>query len=299
MKNSTGFHPAFLSSAILLSLAIAMPAYAGKSVNERCAASATTKVIIENVSGSVEVAGGNSNEVTVTGVMDDKVERLDFNCNNTIVKIKVILPDKSHRAGDADLKITVPARSSVDINTVTAKIRADGIRGALDIETVTGDIRAAGQPNSVDVRSVSGDVVLLATSQNVEAQSVSSNLSLRGIRSKLKASTTSGNIDVGDANVSDGDLHSVSGDIRFDGSLSSGARLNIGSMSGKVEAIFPRTISGEFNVSTFSGAISNDFGQMPQKRGRYSPGEKLVFSTGSDARISVESFSGEVLLKRK
>jgi DUF4097 and DUF4098 domain-containing protein YvlB len=232
-------------------------------------------------------------------VMDDKVERLDFTCNNNIVKIKVILPDRKDKAGDADLKITVPSGSSVDVNTVTAKIHADGIRGALDLESVTGNIRASGQPYSIEVRSVTGDVVILAATQAVEAQSVSSNISLKGVRSRVKASTTSGNIDVGDASVSVGDLHTVSGDIRFEGSLASGAQLTIGSMSGKVEAIFPRNISGEFNVSTFSGGISNDFGQTPQKKGRYSPGEKLVFSTGSDARISVDSFSGEVFLKRK
>jgi DUF4097 and DUF4098 domain-containing protein YvlB len=299
MKNAIRFHSVFHFSLILLSLAIAFPAYAGRTVNEKCATSATGKIIIENVSGSVEVAGGNSSEVIVTGVLDDKVERLDFTCNNNLVKIKVILPEKKNRAGDADLRITVPAGSSVDINTVTANIHVDGIHGPLDLESVTGDIKAAGQTDSIDVRSVSGDVAILASSRNVEAQSVSSNISLRGVRNKVKASTTSGNIDVGDATVSAGDLHTISGDIRFEGSLVSGAQLNIGSMSGKVEAVFPRTISGEFNVSTFSGEISNDFGQTPQKKGRYSPGEKLVFSTGSDARISLESFSGEVFLKRK
>jgi len=299
MKNPVRLNAAFLFSVILISWGIACPAYAGKPVNEKCAASPAGKVIIENVSGSIDVAGSNSSEVTVIGMMDDKVDRLDFSCNSNFVKIKVILPERKDKAGDADLKITVPAGNSVDINTVTADIHISGVRGALSLESVTGDIKAAGQPDSIEVKSVSGDVVILAATQTVEAQSVSSNINLKGIRNRVKASTTSGNIEVADASVSDGIFHSISGDIRFDGSLLSGARLNIDSMSGKIEAIFPRAISGEFNISTFSGEISNDFGQTPQKKGRYSPGEKLVFSTGSDARISLESFSGPVLLKRK
>jgi DUF4097 and DUF4098 domain-containing protein YvlB len=299
MKNPVRFHTVLLFSVILISLGFACPANAAKSVNEKCPVSATAKVIIENVSGSIEVAGWNNNEVTVTGMMDDKVERLDFGCDNNRVRVKVILPERKNKAGAADLKITVPAGSSVDVRTVTAGIRVDGVRGALSLDSVTGDIKATGQPDSVEVKSVTGDVAILAVTQTVEAQSVSSNINLKGIRSRVKASTTSGDIEVGDANVSDGSFHSVSGDIRFDGSLSSGARLKIESLSGRIEATLPRSISAEFNVSTFSGEISNDFGQTPQKTSRYGPGEKLIFSTGSDARISLESFSGPVFLKRK
>ena len=299
MKNPARLHNVLLFCAILITLGIACPVYAAKSVSEKCAASATGKVFIENVSGSIEVAGWSSNEVAVTGTLDDKIERLDFNCDSNRVRIKVILPEKIRRAGNADLKINVPAAGSVDISTVTAGIRVDNVRGALSLESVTGSIKVAGEPGSVDVKSVSGDVAILAATPDVEAQSVSSSIQLKGIRNKVKASTTSGSIEVGDANVLDGSFHTVSGEIRFDGSLTSGANLRIDSLSGSIEAILPRAVSGEFNISTFSGGISNEFGQTPEKKGRYSPGKKLVFSTGSDARISLETFSGPVILKRK
>jgi hypothetical protein len=299
MKKSIRFHAAFLFSAVVILLGTAYPAFAEKKVDKSCKAPAAGKVIIENISGSIDVTGWDREEVAVSGTMDDRVERLDFDCDSNRTNIKVIVPENRKNGAGADLKINVPAGSSVDINTVTAGIRVGSLRGALNLESVTGDIYVTGEPNAVEAKSVTGKVDILASAPTVEAKSVSSKISLKGVRSKVKASSTSGDIEVSDVSVSDGNFKTVSGDILFDGALLSGARLKIESLSGKIEAILPESVSGEFDVSTFSGNIVNDFGPSPQKTSRYGPGQKLAFSTGSNARISMESFSGPLFLKRR
>ena len=49
-------------------------------------------------------------------------------------------------------------------------------------------------------------------------------------------------------------------------------------------------------VETFAGDIRSDFGGEVRRTSRYAPGRELYHSTGSDAKISVETFSGNVYL---
>ena len=53
-------------------------------------------------------------------------------------------------------------------------------------------------------------------------------------------------------------------------------------------------------ISTFSGNIDSAFGGTVERTSRYAPGKRSEFSTGGGgARVSIESFSGNVELLKK
>jgi len=61
----------------------------------------------------------------------------------------------------------------------------------------------------------------------------------------------------------------------------------------------PDSTSASFEISTFSGNIHSDFGGSVERTSRYTPGKRSEFSTGDGGRVSVETFSGNVELKKR
>jgi hypothetical protein len=52
-----------------------------------------------------------------------------------------------------------------------------------------------------------------------------------------------------------------------------------------------------YDLSTFSGSITNEIGPEPTRTSKYTPGKELSFNTGPGGpSISLESFSGAIKL---
>jgi hypothetical protein len=66
-------------------------------------------------------------------------------------------------------------------------------------------------------------------------------------------------------------------------------------MSGTVVLAVSPGIAADFEVSTFSGGISNAIGPEARRTNQYTPEKELSFTTGGGgARVSIETFSGGV-----
>ena len=69
-------------------------------------------------------------------------------------------------------------------------------------------------------------------------------------------------------------------------------------MSGDVTLVLPKSQTGEFNIQSFSGDISTDFGEV--KHESFGPGSHLKHVSGnSGTTIRVESFSGDIHIGHK
>jgi DUF4097 and DUF4098 domain-containing protein YvlB len=307
----------------LIPLAVALVTAAGgvaaqQSINETRPASPTGTVEIHTVSGSVRVIGWNRNEVQVTGTLGRGVERLDFGTEGDRTRIRVVHPREGRNIGDTNLEVRVPVQSSPAVETVSARIDLAGVRGAVDARSVSGavEVSVEGVP-SLQARSVSGQVRLRGASGSVDAESVSGSLDVSVATPQIRAKTVSGALNLrnvsGNAEAStvsgaalvEGDrfsrlaMRSVSGSLRFRGDLERGATVNLNSHSGVLEVSLPARVGAEFDVSTFSGRISNDFGPAAERTGRYTPGSALRFTAGGGgARVSATTFSGNVRLVR-
>jgi DUF4097 and DUF4098 domain-containing protein YvlB len=286
----------------ILALAVAaaaVPAVAQQRIDETKPAAKDGVVEVHNVAGSVRVTGWDQAQVAVSGTLGKGTERLEFTASGRRTVVRVVLPHDAHQVKGSDLEIKVPAGSSLEVSTVSADISVERVSGEADLESVSGGIHVGGEPTRFSAQSVSGDVEIEAANAPGRAKSVSGTVRLTGVRGDVDAASVSGDIVVkGDA-VSRVDLETTSGGIRLDAGLAKDARVTAKTVSGTVELVLPAATAADFDVRTFSGAISNDFGPAAKRTSEYGPGKELSFSTGAGGRVVAKSFSGSIHLRKK
>jgi DUF4097 and DUF4098 domain-containing protein YvlB len=133
------------------------------------------------------------------------------------------------------------------------------------------------------VNSLSGDIDLTGIRGDVDATGVSSDIEMRNVTSRyVRAKTTSG-------------------DITLDGTVDNTGRYELGSHSGSVYLVVPQNTGALLTVSTYNGTIESDF-PITLKPGDHgiSQTRRYSFEIGKgDARISAESFSGDITIRSK
>lgn len=280
-------------------------ASASQTVDRTLPADPGAVVEIDIISGSVDVTGWDRPEVRVTGTVGDDVEELVVSGGGSRIEIEIDFPDgrrgwRGRQDLDAYLKISVPAGSRLEIETVSAPIEVKQVSGRIEAESVSGSVRVSGRPASVDAETVSGAITVDGAATQVSAESVSGSVRLTGVAGRLDAETVSGSLVVRAEVLDRIDVESVSGSLEIEGALAPRAQVEISSHSGNVTLRLPASVSASFDVSTFSGSIRNEFGPAAERTDRWAPGKRLEFTAGAgDAEVSIETFSGSVHLVKK
>jgi DUF4097 and DUF4098 domain-containing protein YvlB len=274
-------------AVIATSALLATPAaQAVQNIDRSLPTGATPSVEISNVQGRVTVAAWDQQVVKVTGTIENDETEFEFSGDARHVVIKV-RPEsnKVHRGkDDAILDIKVPAGASLDINTVSADIDVQGVRGAQRLEAVSGDVTTAAYGEQLDVRTISGDAVVNGTGGTV-----------RGVDGELEAQSVSGNVELDLGTATRLQLETVSGNLKASLTLADAARFDAESVSGDVDVRFAKPVNGEFEFETFSGNIENCFGPKAERKSKYAPGTELRFTQGSGgARVSIDTLSGTI-----
>ena len=110
-------------AVMLIASVLPLAAFAGSgSIDRKVAATANGEVVISNVSGSIDVRGWDRNEVQVNGHLGSGVERLDVESNGGRTVVKVVLLRGSHDDGEAEITVSVPKDSSVEVSAVSADV---------------------------------------------------------------------------------------------------------------------------------------------------------------------------------
>ena len=270
----------------------------GESVERKVAADANGEVVISNVSGTIDVRGWDRDEVQVTGHLGSGVERLDVESSGGRTLVKVVLPRGSHRDGNADLEVSVPKGSSVEVSAVSADVSSRGVLGTQRLITVSGEVTADIAGNESEVRSVSGDVTVRGNGQamSLRATSVSGSIDVTNTAGKLGVVTVSG-----DARVQMGDTSEIrgrttSGSLEVSGKLTRDGRVDVEAVSGDItlRVSAPGGLSAE--IESFSGDIESCLaGGKPERVSKYGPGTRLNIRTvESGARVRAKTLSGDV-----
>jgi DUF4097 and DUF4098 domain-containing protein YvlB len=286
----------FKYSIGVLSLAVAVTAGA-REVDESIDAAADGKVEIINISGAVEVYGWSDTVVTVTGELGDKVEELVLERNGNKVLVKVKVPRNNSNNISSDLTVRIPARSSIDVSTVSADITVEDVQGEQMLHTVSGDIDTRAYGSDVSAQSVSGDVEVNGNGGDADtsANTVSGDVSIIGVSGDVSAEAVSGDVLVRDGSFERVGLNTVNGEIEFQGAFLDGGKLTAESVNGDVDIQFAGDVSARFDVETFNGDISNCFGPKAERTSKYAPGWELSFTEGDgDGRVTVSTLNGDI-----
>jgi DUF4097 and DUF4098 domain-containing protein YvlB len=254
------------------------------------AADPDARVTITNTSGSISVTAWDRNEVAIYGARS-VLRDLELDGNSKHVQVKM---DAGH-----ELEVRVPRRAQLRAHSMSGTVTVQGVEGSVDIESASGSLEVEGQPRSIHALGFSGGVTIRGGGTEVtRAESISGTVIITKANGIVEAKSSSGGIDVR-GNVRDAQLFSVSGSVVFDGTVAPGGRLSAESSSGGVELTVPRNMSAQYELSTITADIDNDFGP-PATKTRNGAGVNLRFSVGNGgARIKGMSVSGSIRLQNR
>jgi DUF4097 and DUF4098 domain-containing protein YvlB len=139
-------------------------------------------LVVRTVSGDIEVAGqaGDATSLQYTGGMANVKEGDD---------------SVDFRSTSSDVDARVPAKSDVEVTTVSGDVKLSDVDGRVRVKTVSGDVDVAEHVGATEVATVSGDV------------------ELAGALGELGVETRSGDVEVEAAGPVQGRVATKSGDI--------------------------------------------------------------------------------------
>ena len=295
-----------LSSAIVM-LAVSGIAAAGSPISENRNVTADARIDVSNIKGQVTVSGWDKPQVSITGTLGDGAKSLSIEGGSDHLMIKVQPPDKQgwfswgadSRMSDTMLDLKVPRGAEMRIEVVSADVALSGVAGrALNVNSVSGKLRLDSDAKEVEVDSVSGNIELTGKAERGHLETVSGNVRARGLGGQIKFETVSGDVDAENGDYREISAGTVSGNINLRGKPSKDARVDVETMSGDVHLYLPADVSAHLRGSTFSGSIRTDFGSVKEED--HGPGSNLDATVGGgDARINLQTFSGDMEIRRQ
>jgi DUF4097 and DUF4098 domain-containing protein YvlB len=295
-----------LHSALLLLLAWSGAAQASSPISETRSVNADARIDISNIKGDVTVSGWDKNEVSITGTLGDGAKKLAIDGSGSSLTIKVEPPDKQgwfnwgseSRMGNTSLDLKVPRNAEMKIEVVSAEVALSGVAGrSLNVNGVSGKLRLDSDAKEVDVDSVSGNIELTGKAERGHLETVSGNVRARGLGGQIKFETVSGDIDAENGDYREINAGTVSGDINLRGKPTKDARIEVETMSGDVHLYLPADITSRIHATTFSGSIRSDFGKVKEEE--HGPGSSLDATLGNDGRVNLQTFSGDIEVRRQ
>jgi len=248
-------------------------------------------VILQNVSnGRIEVKSSKNAEVIVAAtqasnkigvVAEQAEERIDVTAS---------ILDASAPASEleANLQITVPEETELQIRTQTGLIFVEQVMGDMTLQSVAGDVH---------LKEVSGYIVVRTTGGSLVCTQCAG---------KLNYSSISGNAQVLQPGLSNVTLFTMSGNILFDGDFIRTGIYSMKSGKGTVEVHFSGNDSFDLNAQTATGTVDNqaeaylkpDSHGVRRMASRFTKG--LFGTVGSGlAKVELSSYSGTIrILKR-
>lgn len=278
---------------LLLVATLATPALAeDRPINERRPLKPDAQLNIDNLSGLVEIEAWDKPELLLTGTLSGDAKELQITGSDSALRIVVKFPKVVRNPDPSTLTLKVPAGIDLDVEGVSADIRARGLTGPIKVDTVSGDVALDVKSRKVSAGTVSGDIRLNAPAEEIRIGSVSGDVSVRGVRGEVRGENVSGDLRIEARAVRELDVETVSGDLELDLELLPEAEVDVETLSGQVALTLPALPEGAIEIDSFSGELESDW---PLKaRG----GEFRQDGSGKGS-LSLSTFSGDVILKKR
>ncbi len=247
-----------------------------------------SRLVIEHRSGDVEVRGVDGREARV--LVDGRAGAVSVSRNGSTITIE------PHRGwdDDANLEVRVPRDTDVEIYSFEGDVQVLDLTGDVSVETVEGEIEVRGA-GAVAAQSVDGSVRLYDVRGGVALQTGDGSALLERVGGPLVVNGIDGDIVVLDGRSRSVVLSTVSGNVRYEGRVFEDGEYSLGSHDGDVTFALPEGVGARVSVSTFDGSLRASF--PVQFRGGAARGAEFTVG-GGGARITLESFDGDIFLVR-
>ena len=251
---------------------------------------ATPRVSISNLSGTVMVKGWDRLEVHVAyTIVSSKVavdtEQVPMKGPADKVHFTSYVVDRSESVPNpvVDYVVQVPSGASLEIHDPQGKVRINSVKGDTSVDSLGGSISVVDSAGHLSIRSVGGNIEVVRSSGRVEAYSINGNLHfVNPISNRLRGTTTSGT-------------------IVYEGDFAPGGDYILSDYSGNITVLCPSTASFELDAKTVRGKLDNKFQMVPRgpaARSFLPPGNSIFGTQGSgQATLEVTSFSGTIHIR--
>jgi len=251
---------------------------------------------LTDVSGSVHIRAWNRPQIRVQAETDGA--RVDLDASSNGVSVRAV----PHRGeGDVDFTVSVPVGTPLEVHAISADVDVSQVCGPARLGSISGGVTLVCAAGDVEVESVSGDVSATDIRDgHTEISSTSGDVEVRQAQGGLSARSVSGDVSLERVDGDDVGVETVSGEINFSGPIHDSGRYRFRSHSGDVTVRVDGDLNAAVTVSTFSGDFEPDWPITisPGTRGRMH-GQDWEFTVGNGgARLTLESFSGTIYLKR-
>jgi len=254
-------------------------------------------VDLTEVSGDVVVNAWDRNEARVRAYAERGRIRSTLSSSRLSLEIEPV----HGRIGDSKMEVWVPVGVRVVARSTSGDVTVKGTKAEVDARSTSGDVVVTDATDHITVESVSGDVRAAQLKGDVRSESVSGTIEIRDATGEVRAETTSGDVSLLDVTSRSVFANTVSGEVEYDGTVDNNGRYEFHSHSGDIRLGIPESSSAQFSVETFSGSLDSEF-PITLQPGQRSTGRprRFEFKLGSgSARITAESFSGDIVLARR
>ena len=300
-----------ISRMAVLAASLLLAAHAAHASNyqQQVAADPSGQVDVSNISGEIVVTGWDKPTVSVVADLPSSTRRVKVRSDHGRTSVCVTynsrgcnspgLSDDDSFGEDSSvrLEIYVPRGSEVDVSGVSADIKSRGVAGTQQLRTVSGDVDAELGSGDDEVQSVSGEVHLRGSGHEgrLRVTSVSGDVTVTNVAGELEARTVNGTLQAGLSTARMARLNTTSGDIVLSARLDQGGTVESETVSGSQRI---RVDGGyAYEAKTFSGDITDCFGQKSERTSEYGPGRHLDGTQGAGGgHIRLQSLSGDISL---
>lgn len=278
---------AVASMAVASVFGATVAAGAGAHFTKQGAADPRGRVDIANISGSVEIMTWDRPEFAVDAQLEEGVERVDVTSRDGTTQIHVVLKKNPRKTG-ADLKVSVPSGSRIEVSTVSASIVQRGRFTSSQLRAVSGSVKVEGAGEELEVRSISGSVEIDGggTIAHTQTESVSGSIMARDVIGEFLAQTTSGSVGVSMPGAQRVRVRSVSGRAAIEATLAPMARVEVESISGSADARLRAEQGFSYDLSSFGASVNNCF----------AAGQKTGSVGAASGTVRMRTHSGSITL---
>jgi DUF4097 and DUF4098 domain-containing protein YvlB len=246
-------------------------------------------------SGDIVVTGWSRDEIRVHATSENGGIRLDASGSRLTLELS-----NAYRGDESRFEVTVPTGVRVIARAQSGDISISGTHGEVEARAQSGDVKVDDVANRLDIGTLSGDVEAHTVNGDVQIKSVSGDVQVSDFKGDFEGETVSGNIVLRTAIGRYVRSHTTSGDLVYEGTVDPSGRYELSAHSGDIRLDIPTNSSAQLTISTWSGAIDSDF-PITLRPGEHGIGsaqaKRFTFEIGGgDARITAETFSGDITI---